>query len=330
MNSFGRIFRISLFGESHGKAVGVAIDGCPAGLSLGAKDFAADLKRRRPGAAGTSPRREADVPLISSGVWKGRTTGSPILIRFRNADFRPSDYESLRYLPRPGHADFAAWCKYGGFHDHRGGGPFSGRMTVALVAAGVVAKKILPRFTIQAVLTGAGGTADIKKALGQALRAKDSIGGVVECRVMGVPAGLGEPFFDSAESLLSHLVFSIPGIKGIEFGSGFACSRMRGSECNDILIDKSGRTKSNHAGGINGGLTNGNELVFRVAVRPPASIPREQATVHMLTGEPAAVTVRGRHDVCFALRVPVIIEAAAAVVLADLMLLEQRLSRVWE
>jgi chorismate synthase len=330
MNSFGRIFRISLFGESHGNVVGIVIDGCPAGLLLDAGDFAADLKRRRPSAEGTTPRREADRPLIRSGVWRQKTTGAPIMIYFENENFRSREYEAMRYLPRPGHADFAAWRKYGGFHDHRGGGQFSGRMTVALVAAGVVAKKILRRVRIKAALIEAGGSTKIKKALGEALKEMDSIGGIVECRAAGVPVGLGEPFFDSAESLLSHLVFAVPGVKGIEFGSGFGCSRMKGSECNDILIDKNGKTKSNHAGGINGGITNGNELVFRVAVKPPSSIPMEQPTVHVVSGEPAMISVRGRHDVCFALRAPVIIEAAAAVVLADLMLLEHLVPRILE
>jgi chorismate synthase len=330
MNSFGRIFRVSLFGESHGEGIGVLIDGCPAGLPLEAADFAADLERRRPGAEGTTPRRETDRPLIGSGVWRRRTTGAPILIRFLNRNVRSRDYEALRHLPRPGHADFTAERKYGGFQDPRGGGQFSGRMTAALVAAGVVAKKVISGIRITAVLREAGGSTAIKRAVRDALTAKDSIGGIVECRAVGVPAGLGEPFFDSAESLLSHLVFAVPGVKGIEFGSGFACSRMRGSEANDILVDSGGTTRSNHAGGINGGLTNGNELVFRVVVKPTSSIPGEQLTVDLRTGKAVRISIRGRHDACFALRVPVIIEAAAAVVLADLMLLEQRVPRIME
>jgi len=330
MNTFGRIFRLSLFGESHGETVGVLIDGCPAGLPLTAADFAADLGRRRPGAAGTTPRRESDRPLIQSGVRKRMTTGAPILIRFLNENPRSGDYESLRDLPRPGHADFVAGRKYGRFHDYRGGGRFSGRLTVALAAAGVVAKKLLGEIRITAFLAEAGGSPEIDGAVAAALREKDSIGGIVECRAEGVPAGLGEPFFDSAESLFSHLIFAVPGIKGIEFGSGFAGSRMRGSRHNDLFLDQSGKTCSNYAGGFNGGITNGNDLVFRVAVKPPSSIPQKQATVNLRSGKSATLLIAGRHDACFALRVPVIIEAAAAVVLADLMLLEHRLPRIWE
>jgi len=327
MNTFGRLFRLTLFGESHGKTVGILIDGCPAGLPLAAADFAADLGRRRSGAAGTTPRRETDRPLIQSGVRNDRTTGAPILIQFRNRNVRPEDYEDFCDYPRPGHADFAARSKYGRDHDFRGGGRFSGRMTVALVAAGAVARKLLGRIRITASLKEAGGSADIERAVAEAIREKDSIGGIVECRAENVPVGLGEPFFDSAESLLSHLVFSVPGVKGIEFGSGFKSGRMKGSRHNDIILDRTGKTGTNNAGGINGGVTNGNPLVFRVAVRPPASIPREQATVDLRSGKSATVSISGRHDACFARRVPVIIEAAAAIVLADLMLLEQRLPR---
>ena len=327
MNTFGRIFRLTLFGESHGKTVGILIDGCPAGLPLAASDFAADLGRRRAGAAGTTPRRETDRPLILSGVARRRTTGAPILIEFRNEDVRSRDYEAFRDRPRPGQADFAAWSKYGRDNDFRGGGRFSGRLTVALVAAGVVAKKLLGGIRIEAVLTEAGGSSDIEAAVAAALREKDSIGGIVECRASDVPAGLGEPFFDSAESLFSHLIFSIPGVKGIEFGSGFGASRMKGTRHNDVLVDRTGKTRTNHAGGINGGITNGNELVLRLAVRPPASIPREQATVDLRSGLPAKMSIPGRHDSCFAVRVPVVIEAAAAIVLADMMLLEQRIPR---
>lgn len=330
MNSFGRLFRVSLFGESHGKNVGIIIDGCPAGLKLSAADFYADLKRRRAGAEGTTPRKERDVPIIGSGVWERRTTGAPIVIYFRNEEFKSRDYQRSRDLPRPGHADFVARLKFGGFHDHRGGGHFSGRLTAGLVSAGVVAKKILRPVRIQAALIEAGGDKEIEKSIREAIRINDSIGGIVECRVKGVPAGLGEPFFDTTESLLSHLIFAIPGIRGIEFGTGFACARMRGSACNDPILDTTGKTRTNHAGGINGGITNGNELTFRVAVKPPSSIPQEQDTVHMRTGKPAALLIRGRHDSCFALRTPVIIEAAAAVVLADLMLLEQKVPRVSE
>jgi chorismate synthase len=330
MNAFGRIFRLSIFGESHGQTVGALIDGCPAGLPIAAADFAADLERRRPGAAGTTPRREADRPLIQSGILDGRTTGAPILIQFHNESARSPDYEALRDLPRPGHADFAAWTKYGQSNDSRGGGRFSGRMTVALVAAGVVAKKLLGGARITASLIEAGGSSDIEGAVTRALREEDSIGGILECRASDVPSGLGEPFFDSVESLLSHLVFAVPGVKGIEFGSGFGGSRLTGSLHNDVLLNRSGKTRTNHAGGVSGGITNGNELVFRTAFRPPASIPREQPTIDLRSGEPAAISIVGRHDACFALRAPVVVEAAAAVVLADLLLLEHRIPRKME
>lgn len=328
MNSFGRLFRVSLFGESHGEEVGVIIDGCPAGLSLSPEDFLTDLRRRQTGALGTSRRSEPDIPLFKSGVLDNKTTGAPLLIAFQNKDVKSEDYLSIKDIPRPGHADFVAYHKYGGFSDYRGGGHFSGRLTVAMVAAGVIAKKILKPATVEAKLLEAGGSKEIEAAVQSALNEDDSIGGVVECHAQGLPVGLGEPFFDAAESLISHLVFAIPGIKGIEFGSGFACSKMKGSEFNDLIIDRKGKTGSNHAGGINGGITNGNELVFRVAVRPPSSIKKEQKTINLKTNSPTTISIQGRHDACIALRIPAIIEAATAVVFADLMLIEQKIPRI--
>ena len=328
MNSFGRLFRVSLFGESHGAEVGVIIDGCPAGLSLSPEDFLTDLGRRQTGAAGTSRRSEPDLPLLKSGFLDNKTTGAPLLIAFQNKDVKSEDYLSIKDIPRPGHADLVAFHKYGGFSDYRGGGHFSGRLTVAIVAAGVIAKKILKPATVEAKLLEVGGSKEIEAEVQSALNEGDSIGGIVECRAQGLPLGLGEPFFDSAESLISHLVFAIPGIKGIEFGSGFTCSKMKGSEYNDIIIDIEGKTGSNHAGGINGGITNGNELVFRAAVRPPSSIQKEQKTINLKTNSPTTISVQGRHDACIALRIPVIIEAATATVLADLMLIEQKIPRI--
>ena len=328
MNIFGRLFKISIFGESHGKCVGVLIDGCPAGLALSVEDFSVDLERRKSGKPGTTARREEDVPLITTGLFNGRTTGAPLLILFENKDTDSDAYESIRLTPRPGHADFVAAQKFGGFNDYRGGGTFSGRLTAALVAAGVVAKKLLHPVNVKAQLTEVGGETEIEPAVEKAVRMHDSIGGIVECRVSGLPVGLGEPFFDSVESLLSHLIFSIPGIKGIEFGAGFACGRMSGSEYNDEIISMTGETRTNNAGGINGGITNGNELFFRVAVKPTSSISKAQTTIDMKTGRPCELFVKGRHDTCIALRVPVIVEAATAVVMADLMLVEQRFPRV--
>ncbi len=332
MNSFGRLFRISIFGESHGACVGVMVDGCPAGLDLDAQDFATDLKRRQSGQAGTTARMEEDVPRIMSGVFNGKTTGAPLVVALDNRDTDSAAYERIRNTPRPGHADFTAFRKYGGFNDFRGGGIFSGRLTAPLVAAGVVAKKLLGSISrsisIEARLLEAGGSTDIDAAVRHALERGDSIGGLVECRTSRLPVGLGEPFFDSAEGLLSHLIFSIPSVRGIEFGSGFACARMPGSAYNDEITAESGETRTNNAGGINGGITNGNELVLRVAVKPTSSIARTQRTIDMRTGEQCELVVGGRHDTCIALRVPVIVEAACAIVLADLMLLEQKIPSI--
>lgn len=321
MNSFGRKFRISIFGESHGTAVGITIDGCPAGISLTTDDFTTDLERRKPGAAGTTPRKEDDDPDIVSGVFNNKTTGAPITILFRNNNVRSEEYDALKDTPRPGHADFVLHEKYKGFNDHRGGGHSSGRLTLCLVAAGVVAKKILPSVIIEAKLVEAGGDPDIEAAIAKAVEEQDSIGGIVACHVNGLPIGLGEPFFDSAESVISHIAFSIPAVKGVEFGSGFLGAKMKGSEHNDAIVNGSGTTRTNHAGGINGGITNGNELHFRIAVKPTSSTPKEQHTWNKKTEAVESFVVKGRHDLCIALRVPVVVEAAAAIALADLVLL---------
>jgi len=328
MNSFGRIFRVSIFGESHGECVGLNIDGCPAGLLLSVDDFTTDIERRKAGAKGTTPRKEADLPKIMNGVFNGKTTGAPITILFDNANTRSGDYEKQRAIPRPGHADFVAIQKFGGFEDYRGGGHFSGRLTVCLVAAGVIVKKLLNQIKVEATILEIGGEKDIEVGLQKAIDAKDSIGGIVECKVNGLPAGLGEPFFDSAESLLSHAVFAIPAVRGVEFGTGFAAAKMFGIEHNDAIIDMNGKTKTNHAGGIIGGITNGNEIVFRIAIKPTSSTPKEQQTLNIETGEVEAFSVKGRHDLCIALRVPVVLEAVTAFVLADLMLLEHHIPRV--
>jgi chorismate synthase len=328
MNSFGRLFKVSIYGESHGNQVGVLIDGCPAGLQISEDDFTVDLQRRKSGAKGTTPRIEDDKPIIVSGVFNGYTTGAPILVSFQNKNTKSDDYKELFSFPRPGHADFTGKMKYGGFNDYRGGGHFSGRLTLGLVVAGVIAKKLVNPLRIEAKLTEAGGEKDINKAIDQALKNEDSIGGIVECVVEHISVGLGEPFFDSVESLISHAVFAIPAIKGIEFGSGFSAAKMFGSEHNDELIDATGKTITNHAGGINGGITNGNSLRFRVAVKPTSSISKTQKTVNLASGKQEELKVRGRHDVCIALRVPVVLESVTAMVLADLMMMEQKLPRV--
>ena len=338
MNSFGRIFRIHIFGESHGDCVGLTIDGCPAGLPLTVEDFIEDIERRKGGVQkGTTPRKEDDIPIFKTGLFNGHTTGAPLTILFENKNTRSGDYEKQRAVHRPGHADFTAHAKYGGFEDYRGGGHFSGRLTVCLVAAGVIAKKILhltrtspsaEGIKMVSAILEIGGEADIDKGLTKAIEAKDSIGGIVECRVSGLPVGLGEHFFDSVESLLSHIVFAIPAVRGVEFGAGFAAARMFGVEHNDVIEDASGKTTTNHAGGVVGGITNGNEIVFRVAIKPTSSTPKEQKTWNRETNEIEDFSVKGRHDLCIALRVPVILEAVTAMVLADLMFLAQKIKPV--
>ncbi|HEX8356291.1 MAG TPA: chorismate synthase, partial [Segetibacter sp.] len=263
------------------------------------------------------------------GIFNDKTTGAPITIIFENNNTRSGDYEKQRDVPRPGHADFVANKKFGGNEDFRGGGHFSGRLTVCLVAAGVISKKLLKQISVIANLLEIGGETNIDAGLQKAIDAKDTIGGIVECRVKGLPIGLGEPFFDSVESVISHAVFSIPAIKGIEFGAGFAAAKMFGSEHNDVIVDASGKTATNHAGGIVGGITNGNELVFRVVVKPTSSTPIEQESWNWETEQVEKFSVKGRHDLCIALRVPPVLEAVTAIVLADLMLTEQKIKTVF-
>lgn len=329
MNSFGRIFRVHIFGESHGECVGVLVDGCPAGIELSIDDFMADLERRKGGNKGTTPRKEDDIPHIKTGIFNGKTTGAPISILFDNANVRSSDYEKQRDIPRPGHADFVAHKKFGGHEDYRGSGHFSGRLTVCLVAAAVIARKIMPSdVSIHSTILKIAGEKDIDAGLQKAIDAKDSVGGVIECRVNGLPVGLGEPFFDSVESMISHAVFAIPAVRAIEFGTGAAAARMFGSEHNDAIDDTSGHTKTNHAGGVVGGLTNGNELVFRIVIKPTSSTPKTQHSLNWETNALEDFSVKGRHDLCIALRVPVILEAVTAIVLADLFSLEQKIPRI--
>jgi len=320
MNTFGNIFRISIFGESHGKWVGVTIDGCPAGIDLKQEDFIPDLLRRKPGAKGTTARQEEDLPVFVSGVFNDKTTGAPLTIVFENKDIRSADYDAIKNTLRPGHADFVLHKKFKGFNDYRGGGHSSGRLTAALVATGVIAKKVIKDVAITAKLIEAGGDTNIDAAIQKAVEAQDSIGGIVECRVNGLPVGIGEPFFNSVESVISHAIFSIPAIKGVEFGSGFAAAKMQGSIHNDAIIDEHGTTQTNNAGGINGGITNGNELYFRVAVKPASSTPQQQQTWNKATQSVEAFSVKGRHDLCIALRVPVVVEAVTAIALVDLMM----------
>lgn len=322
-NSFGNRFKIEIYGGSHTESLGVVISGVPEGIALTEADFEADLNRRRSGAKGTTPRREGDVPHIVSGVADGRTTGEKLEIVFYNENTRSGDYDRLRLHPRPSHADLTARHKYGEEFDLRGGGIFSGRMTLLLVAAGVVAKKVAAaaRYTSRIVeLGGCCDSAEFDAVVAAAQRDGDSVGGVIECCIEGAGRDLGEPFFDSVESVAAHLLFSVPAVKGVEFGSGFAGVRLRGSERNDRIIDSNGTTATNHEGGINGGITNGNPIVVRVAIKPTPSIARPQDTFNFATQSVEPLTIGGRHDACIVLRATVVVEAVMAIVLAELSL----------
>ena len=347
MNTFGRKFRVSIFGESHGELIGAVMDGVPAGLELSEQDFEQDILRRKSGAKGTTPRIEDDKPMIVSGIYEGHTTGAPLTIVFRNANTRSQDYSLFEAMPRPGHADLTAALKWDDCQDPRGGGHFSGRLTLPVVAAGVVAKKILQDVTlldetpcndISAEIVELGGIplpeiaaqagddepAECKAwqaAIDEAIADGDSLGAVVECKVPYIDPGYGEPFWDSLESQIAHAIFSIPGVRGIEFGDGFAASRMKGSQHNDP-IGPDARPIKNGAGGANGGITNGAPIVFRVAFKPTSSIRKPQTTFNFEKGEMDTLEVPGRHDVCFALRTPPVVEAMTAIVLADLALLK--------
>ncbi|MDR0421241.1 MAG: chorismate synthase [Prevotellaceae bacterium] len=323
MNSFGRIFRISIFGESHGACIGVCIDGCRYGIELNETDFFNDIQRRKSGKHGTSLRTEHDTPEIISGVFNGFTTGSPITVLFKNENIQSEDYLQYKTQPRPSHADFVAMKKFDGFNDYRGGGHFSGRLTLPLIAAGVIAKKNIPDININAEIIEAGGKTDINEIIENAVNDGDSVGGIIQCVAKNIPVGLGEPFFDSVESQISHLAFSIPAVKGIEFGAGFSSARMFGSEHNDIITDEHGKTATNNSGGIVGGITNGNDLAFRVAVKPTSSIMKNQQTFDFENKKISDLKIHGRHDACIALRIPVIVEAITAIVLADFIMLKK-------
>jgi chorismate synthase len=330
MNTVGIAFRVSIFGESHGPSIGVVIDGCPAGLQYWREELMADLSRRKGLVPGTTMRKETDEPEILSGIYKNFTTGAPVVICTRNNDFRSGDYEMFSSIPRPGHADFTAGYKYRGFSDMRGGGHFSGRLTWGLVTAGYFARKILSPAIISANLIEAGGDKDITAAISRAVETNDTIGGVVECVVRNVPKGIGEPAFLSVESALGQIAFGIPAVNGVEFGAGFASSRSYGSRNNDPFIDARGRTSTNNAGGVNGGITNGNDLVMRVSVKPAASTGVTQTTFDLQKGEMTELEVTGRHDACIARRIPVILESAVAIGLADLLMLDRGINGVRE
>lgn len=323
MNTLGKILRVSVFGESHGKGVGIVIDGCPPGLSLNTEMLIENIERRRSGKKGTTARKEDDTPEIVSGIYKGLSTGAPIMIMTHNADKRSSDYSELAATPRPGHADMVMKNKYHGYADARGGGHLSGRLTWAMVVAGAIARLIIRPAEVRAGIVSVGGNTDVQAEIDEVVKQGDSVGGLIECVAKNVPAGLGEPLYYSLESAISQAIFAIPAIKGIEFGSGFRAAGMRASEHNDPVISSDGRTSTNNAGGVNGGISNGNDIIIRVAVKPPSSISKEQLTWNLEKNEMDILKIHGRHDACIALRIPVIIEAAVALALADLTLLNR-------
>jgi chorismate synthase len=322
MNTIGNNFRITIFGASHTEHIGIVIDGVPCGIKINADDFVSDINRRKPIGIGETLRKEVDKVHILSGFFNEYTTGSAITLMIDNVNVDESSYKTLKF--RPSHTDFVANKKYLGYNDYRGGGIFSGRMTILLVLAGVIAKKLLKEIGFNAKVLSINGikyTNDkISELISKTKNEGDTLGGIVECKINNVPIGIGEPFFYSIESVLSHLIFSIPGIMGIEFGDGFTIASKKGSEINDVYIDKDGKTKTNHFGGVNGGISNGNKIVFRVAVRPPASIQKPQTTYNFETNKIEELVIGGRHDVCFVERVPVIIEAVSAIGLLDLFL----------
>jgi chorismate synthase len=287
------------------------------------------MNRRKGGMQkGTTPRKEEDIPIFKSGIFNGKTTGFPICIEFPNNNTRSEDYQKQRDIPRPGHADFTAHQKFGGYEDYRGGGHFSARLTTGIVAAGVIAKKIISSVQINANIIEIGGCSNLEEGLEKAIAAKDSVGGIIECSVNGLPVGLGEPYFNSIESVLSQYLFSIPAVKGLEFGAGFKAARMFGSEHNDSIVDATGKTATNHAGGIVGGITNGNDLIFRVAIKPTSSTPKTQTSLNWTTQQQEEFSVKGRHDLCVALRAPVIVEAVTTIALVDFMLIAQKVGKV--
>lgn len=350
-NVFGNSISITLFGESHGPSIGAVLDGLPSGLAVDEDRIRELLSLRRPAGDIGTPRREQDPFVLESGVFEGKTTGTPLCIRIPNEDTRSKDYAATRFLARPSHADYTAYCKYHGYEDYRGGGHFSGRLTAALVAAGGI---LIPALEKKGIRIGThikrcGGVADREfgdlsadiAALGAksfatlddakgaemqaAIRAVretgDSVGGVLETAVIGLPAGLGEPWFDTVESVLSHMLFAVPAVKGVEFGAGFALAELKGSQANDPFCMENGvvRTTTNHSGGVNGGITNGMPVIFRCAMRPTPTVRIEQQTVNFERGENATLSAAGRHDPCIVHRARVVMDAVTALVVADML-----------
>ncbi|WP_025725101.1 chorismate synthase [Acholeplasma granularum] len=322
MNSIGTLFKITLYGESHQEAIGVVIDGMLPGIKLNWDLVHHDLLLRRPGKIGTTPRVEKDNFKVTSGIFNEFTTGSPIHIMIPNENVVSKDYEHLVTQPRPGHADYVAYKKYSGFHDYRGGGRFSGRLTAPIVVAGSLAKQMLP-YEFSHELIQVGSLKDMSKIdeyLKSVHELGESVGGIVEIKVKNVDIGLGEPMFEKLDSKIGQIMFSIPAVKGVEIGTGFSGVNMYGSEFNDVYIDSLGKTKTNHSGGISGGISNGNDIVVRVFVKPTSSISKTQKSFNLKTNAEESFEVGGRHDTAIVRRVGIVLENALAIVLADLYL----------
>ncbi|MEM2918631.1 MAG: chorismate synthase [Candidatus Altiarchaeota archaeon] len=334
-NSFGNLFRITSFGESHGRCVGIVVDGCPAGLKISEEEIQRELDRRKPGQSEfMTNRKEDDKVEILSGVHNRKTTGAPICMIVRNKDIRPRDYLDLRNKPRPGHADFTSFVKSGS-SDITGGGRFSGRITTGFVMAGAIAKKILAMKEIEISafaieIGGASTKKEMQKAIKKAKEEKDSVGGIIEVVAKNVPPGLGEPVFDTLEGDLAKAMFAIPGVKGVEFGSGFRAAKMKGSENNDAFIIKNGKvfTETNNAGGILGGVSNGMPIICRVAIKPTSSIGKKQKTVNLGTMRETTIEIKGRHDPCIVPRAIPVVESMMAIVLTDYLMLSSLIPRI--
>ena len=352
---WGSKIKLSIFGESHGNAIGITIDGLPAGFSIDMDKIMMEMARRAPGKSSLStPRKESDIPEILSGYFEGKTTGTPLCAIIRNSNTKSKDYSKLKDVMRPGHADYTGAVRYKGFNDYRGGGHFSGRITAPLVFAGAICKQILEvkGIIVSAHINSIGKIKDcsflesdisdellnsfkekelplintkledeMRQEILSARSSGDSIGGTIECAILGVSPGIGDPFFDSVESTLAHLMFSVPAVKGIEFGKGFDISKMRGLEANDEYYLENGniKTKTNNNGGILGGITNGMPIIFNVAIKPTASIFNEQNTVNIVTMEETTLCIEGRHDPCIVQRALPVIEAVAAIGITELM-----------
>ena len=328
MNEFGKLFKVNIYGESHNTSVGVLIDGIPAGISLDSSDFSHDLLARKPHKVSQTARVEADEPIIESGLFNGYTTGTPMLIRFPNNNTLSKDYSNLVSQPRPGHADFVMNKKYHGYNDYRGGGHTSGRLTVGIVAAGVIAKKIT-NFKFETELVKLGTLTDMSKKeeyLDEIVANKDSVGGVVRITVKDVPVGLGEPYFYSLESAVSQILYSIGAVKGVSFGVGFDGCDLLGSTYNDPIVDEKGKTLTNNNGGVNGGVSNGNDIVINVFVKPTPSIYKEQQTFNFSTGQVESLEIKGRHDNAIVERAMIVLENAVSIALCDLFLLSKALN----